>query len=132
MNGSVDECRTQSANRARTPLSPRGDSRMELLPWDYFTFVRDPPRILSKRGIPEWPCMDGSVWIGGFGFNLDSRSADFANAASLSSQCLHRIDPRCPPRRNQAGEHRHHQQRCSHRREDRRIERPGSIEHRLD
>lgn len=47
----------------------------------------------------------------------------------FSPQCLHRIDSRCPPRRDQAGQCRHHKQRCSHDRKDRWIEWPGSIEH---
>ncbi len=37
-----------------------------------------------------------------------------------------------PPRWNEAGDGRHRQQRCSYNREDHGVERPRSIEHRLD
>jgi hypothetical protein len=56
--------------------------------------------------------------------------SNFADIRRLfSSQCLNWIDARCPPRRDQAGQHcdSHQHRRCARKR--RRIERLGSIEH---
>src|ERR1700721_2136667 len=72
------------------------------LPWDYFRVGRDPPRILSNRypgiAFPGW----FGEWIGDL-TSTWSKECRLGNAASLPSQCLHRIDPRRPPCRNEAG-----------------------------